>query len=700
LARMKLASAKGMKHAAALVLSTAVLAASALKTHNDHPLKNIIVLIQNLDAKVDQSSKAEKQTFAKYEAWAGKTTSSLKRSLQDQQSKTSEMGLEAEAKQKNSEVLAHEIQKISTEVAQLHASAQSAAESRQEAEELHNKTMADLNGTIDAVEIAFNALKSKAPATKTTPASLLGLPLVLERISEAQEVLLLRTAEKAAQDPQDAAVYESKSGSVEELLSQLLRDFQDKRADAQVAEVQAANEYNLAKTARENALTTALASKEKKQQAKADSDVIFVSLTAALKSTNEEMATGMDRLQEIDTDTKLKTDEFKEREEMRLKERKALAEGISILQQVTGVRTVAPSTASMGLVQFRGVVQIPSAGQLGVLEKRRLAAAKLRSQALLSKSKDLEELADKFEAHLDSAPVDKQIDRVLEEHIWKLKDDQLRDDKDKAWCDLEISKTSAEMKNKGNEVLSLQERITSAKADVVALIGDIQAAKTESAEVKQEIHEATLLREEAKHENQLAIEDSQDAQRAIAKAISTLQDYYKTASLLQQGQAREASATWDQSYAAASGSSSVITVLEESSAKFGRMEVDTKAQEAADQAQFDTQKKEGRMQLAHLETEVELKEQEKSRLTEKVHSYSTSWKLSDRQHSSEMNYLKTVEDKCDCATSYAERKAARDKELQTLTKTRAEVAEVFGNWPAETSKPTASFLARVSHSLH
>eukprot|EP00441_Pelagodinium_beii_P013505 CAMPEP_0197688610 /NCGR_PEP_ID=MMETSP1338-20131121/105694_1 /TAXON_ID=43686 ORGANISM="Pelagodinium beii, Strain RCC1491" /NCGR_SAMPLE_ID=MMETSP1338 /ASSEMBLY_ACC=CAM_ASM_000754 /LENGTH=82 /DNA_ID=CAMNT_0043270835 /DNA_START=6 /DNA_END=251 /DNA_ORIENTATION=- len=82
------------------------------------------------------------------------------------------------------------------------------------------------------------------------------------------------------------------------------------------------------------------------------------------------MATGMDRLQEIDTDTKLKTDEFKEREEMRLKERKALAEGISILQQVTGVRTVAPSTASMGLVQFRGVVQIPSAGQLGVLEKR------------------------------------------------------------------------------------------------------------------------------------------------------------------------------------------------------------------------------------------------------------------------------------------------------------------------------------------
>jgi len=592
------------------------------------------------------------------------------------------MGLQAEAKQKSSEVAAREIQEIDAEVVELTASSHSAAESRQEAAELYNKTMADLNTTIDALERAIGAFK-KAPADQTTVASLLELPLVLERISEKDEVLLLRMTEKV---PKDDQAYESKTGNTVDLLSKLLRDFKDKKAAAELAEVKAASEYNLMKTARENALTSALASKEKKEQAKADADGIFVSLSAALKSSKEDMAADTSRLKEITTDSKLETDEFKEREEMRLKERKALADSIDILKQVAGVGADAPSAASMGLVQFHGTVQTPSVGPAGVLERRHLVAVKLRSQALLTKSKELEELAEKCEENLDSVPVGKQIDAALEKHAWKLKDDQLRDDKDKAWCDLEISKTKTDIKHKSDETSSLEDRITSAKADVVALVGDIQAARTASAEVKQEMHEATLLREEAKHENQLAIQDSKDAQQAITKAIATLENFYQSASLLQKS--KKGLAISNQSYGA-SGSSSVIKALEESSANFGRMEVDTQAQETADQAQFDAQMKEGNIQLARFRTDIELKEQEKSRLTEKAHSYSASWKLADRQQASITNYLKTVEEKCNTDPSYAERKAARDKELETLVKTRAEVAEVFE--PAS-AKPS-SFLA-------
>merc|ERR1712048_1208236 len=103
---------------------------------------------------------------------------------------------------------------------------------------------------------------------------------------------------------------------------------------------------------------------------------------------------------------------------------------------------------------------------------------------------------------------------------------------------------------------------------------------------------ATEMRQEEKATNTATIKDSQDAQTAVAQALTVLKEFYAKAgeatALLQHSQQPVAPAIFDSPYKGLQAENGgVIGMLEVIQADFARLEADTKASEATAQKEFD-----------------------------------------------------------------------------------------------------------------
>merc|ERR1719253_2184310 len=106
--------------------------------------------------------------------------------------------------------------------------------------------------------------------------------------------------------------------------------------------------------------------------------------------------------------------------------------------------------------------------------------------------------------------------------------------------------------------------------------------------------EATEIREVGKKENKLAVKDAMDAQKSLTAAIAVLEAFYKESGEIAKEPWEFIQApvklpknpdTWDSSYTGVAdpkkAGTGVIAVLEAVSSDFSKMEVNTRAQEAA-----------------------------------------------------------------------------------------------------------------------
>merc|ERR1719498_302852 len=215
--------------------------------------------------------------------------------------------------------------------------------------------------------------------------------------------------------------------------------------------------------------------------------------------------------------------------------------------------------------------------------------------------------------------------------------------------------------------------------------------KKKIAEIVAFMNEATDIRKEGKKENQLAIKDAQDAQKAIANAIAVLTEFYKSSGeiakepweFIQRGvDLPDSPDTWDSSYTGVSDPKAqpggIVTVLEKTSEDFAKMEADTRAQEASDQEAFDEDMQENDIEKAKRSKEEEMKTNEKKRLVDKVGALTKNKKhVSDELGATEQ-YEKDLQPACvEGDSSYEDRKAARTQEIEALRTAQNILADAF-----------------------
>merc|ERR1711865_402981 len=145
-------------------------------------------------------------------------------------------------------------------------------------------------------------------------------------------------------------------------------------------------------------------------------------------------------------------------------------------------------------------------------------------------------------------------------------------------------------KEKTEAVERLHAEIDELQASIAKLTEEISELTKAIAELDAAMAKATTIRQDEKAKNTETIKDSQDAQTAVAQALTVLKEFYAkageaTALLQQQPEAPE---IFDSPYKGMQAENGgVIGMLEVIQSDFARLEAETKAAEAQAQKDYD-----------------------------------------------------------------------------------------------------------------
>merc|ERR1719305_831709 len=193
---------------------------------------------------------------------------------------------------------------------------------------------------------------------------------------------------------------------------------------------------------------------------------------------------------------------------------------------------------------------------------------------------------------------------MIKDLIVRLMEEANEEAEHKGWCDTELSTNEQTRKEKTQAVETLHAEIDELEASIAKLTEDITSLTEAVAELDAAVSEATKLRNEEKAKNTETISDSQEAQTAVAQALTVLKEFY--------AKAAEATAfvqepeVFDEPYKGMSGESGgVVGMLEVIESDFARLEAETSQNEEAAQAEYDQFMDDSNIDKAQKEKDIE-----------------------------------------------------------------------------------------------
>merc|ERR1740127_432366 len=118
---------------------------------------------------------------------------------------------------------------------------------------------------------------------------------------------------------------------------------------------------------------------------------------------------------------------------------------------------------------------------------------------------------------------------MIKDLIVRLMEEANEEAEHKGWCDIQLSTNEQTRKEKTAAVETLHAEIDELSASIAKLTQEITDLTAEIAELDKAVAEATEIREKEKAENTVTISDSQDAQTAVAQAVTVLKEFYEKA---------------------------------------------------------------------------------------------------------------------------------------------------------------------------
>merc|ERR1712036_42642 len=118
---------------------------------------------------------------------------------------------------------------------------------------------------------------------------------------------------------------------------------------------------------------------------------------------------------------------------------------------------------------------------------------------------------------------------MIKDLIVRLMEEANEEAEHKGWCDTWVSTNEQTRKEKTAAVETLHAEIDELEASIAKLTEDITDLTAAVAELDAAMAKATTLRTEEKAKNTETISDSQEAQTAVAQALTVLKEFYAKA---------------------------------------------------------------------------------------------------------------------------------------------------------------------------
>ncbi|CEM37667.1 unnamed protein product [Vitrella brassicaformis CCMP3155] len=649
---------------------------------DDHPVGNVITLIQNLKK---SSVKARESTELTWKETAPSCQRSIvegKRDITTYRDKKARLAALVQELTTSIDVLAADIDELVKVRDEKQAAKDNATAVRTEENAQFNANSADFNATLAALDMAIATIEaSKADASLVQNLRAPNLPGNKIRSLIAQ----LRSHAKA---------YDFKSGSVIEVLQTLRDKFLEDMRTAEIAEMNAQQTYAITAQDLQNFIDDTQATidakggeRDEKIQALTTANTDLASVKTLLEEAENLLKTTEDTCAQQKTEHEQKLQLIDEGLE-------TMDKAIEILMKVAGHRYKEANKARMaerGLVgggesfiQAAKVVTCvdPSDTMQAALRKASTflrSSGKFRSTEYTDMLKSLQTIADKPEGvcrYCDKSPF-KTIKEQIQKLIFKLKADQTAEDQHKNWCDREMQENTMRNESKTAKHMELTMKLTQHQADVTSLTADMSELERQIAELTSQMAEETSLRQENKAENEASIKDAEEAQGAVQQALQVIRSYNTkvTAFNAQPSPDTSSPVLLD---LAVPDAGEVLNLLMNILTEYSEMEADTRAAEQQDSRSYKTYMDEASSQKATMESDVKQKSNKVDELKASIEALQKRTKQLGKELHAVQKYLADLDHPCgEGESTYEDRKKARSDEIAALGSALTTLKEAF-----------------------
>lgn len=243
---------------------------------------------------------------------------------------------------------------------------------------------------------------------------------------------------------------------------------------------------------------------------------------------------------------------------------------------------------------------------------------------------------------------------LVKDMIMKLEEQAAAEASKEAKCKADIEAGTRDVKIKTQQMKKYQTRLDASTAKSQQLGVEISELETEIKDLGVQMRAWTKMRAEEKKENSAVIKDAEKAIEAINGAVTTLTEFYGTAtSFLQQPQSDVAS--------------TIIAVLQQAQEDYQKIRQETESAEEAAQTDYDKDMQDGKVSLAKKKALVDGKSAEKATLKVMIAQIDDDLANATKAWEAATGFLKNKKEECaNKAMSYEERKKRREEEIAGL----------------------------------
>jgi len=626
------------------------------------PVQKVIQLLNGMVEKGKKEKHEEQVQFAAYKQFCDDTTVEKQRAIKEANEMIEMLQADIEKYEADAARLAKEIAKHDEDISTWEGDFKAATKVREIENADYIATHKDYTESIDALDEGIQTLKAQAHDVKQAAAAL--TQVSSSNIVPAESKRIIDAF--LAQDPDDenlavaapeANAYEFQAQGIVDMLTKLGTKFEDERTELEKEETNARHAFEMLSQDLKAQIDQATQARTEKAEAKAKALQAAADAKGDLQDTTTTRDDDSKYLADLTATCEQKSAAFAERQQLRADEIAAVEKAIEILSSgaVSGAsekhlpQLVQKSSA---LAQLRAEVSNPN--QLRV-------AAYLKEQGSRINSRVLSALA----MRVSEDPF-KKVKKMIKDLIVKLMEEANEEAEHKGWCDTELSTNEQTRKEKTEAVETLHAEIDELEASIAQLTEQITELTKAVAELDAAVATATSIREEEKAKNTVTIKDSQDAQTAVAQALSVLKDFYAKAaeatSFVQEPE------VFDEPYKGmGSENGGVVGMIEVIQSDFARLESETSAAEAEAQKQYDEFMTDSSVDKAQKTKDIEHKSSKKQNQEQSLQEKKTDLDGTQKELDAALAYYEKLKPSCvDAGVSYEDRVARRKEEIESL----------------------------------
>merc|ERR1719478_1286661 len=591
------------------------LALSVAGANQASPIDKILEMISDLQAKVIAEGSDAQKAYDEHAEWCEDRSKQVGFEIKTGKAEVAELKATIEEETATIGALESKIEELSNDIKTDEADLDAATKIREKEAADFAAEEKELTETLDTLERATSILtkemaKSGASMLQLKSASnladALSVMVQASALSSADASQLTAFVQASHEDSDDsmgapaASVYEGHSDGIIGVLEGLTEKAEGQLDKARKTETTALQNYQMLKQSLTDEIKFANKDMDKAKKGLAESQEKKATAEGDLEVTSKDLADDIQTKSTLHQDCMNAAEEFELSTKSRGEELTALATAKKVIKEATG----GAAEQSYGLSQV-SFLQVASGADLAKAEAVRF----VRDLARKTKSTALAQLASRMQSAMrlgDAAGDDPfaKVKGLITDMIATLESEAEEDANQKAYCDKEMSETTAKRDELATESNELSTKIDQDKAASAQLKEQVATLQSELASMAKAKAEADRLRGE---ENATFKKNSAEMKAGIEgvkKALAVLKEYY---------------AKGDKSHSAAEGAGSgIIGLLEVCESDFTKGLTEMTAEEQSAAADHEAYSKEDEIATVKKQQDVKYKTKEAAGLDKAV----------------------------------------------------------------------------------